>query len=67
MRRTKFVLVNDRIPRGDERCALCGSAVVKGYVRDPQTRLFYCDTQCFAGHEFSIRKHVRKTYEMLKS
>jgi hypothetical protein len=45
----RFVLVNNRIPRTDERCALCGRFIKKGYVRDSQTRLIYCDTQCFAG------------------
>jgi hypothetical protein len=45
----RFVLVNNRVPRADERCALCGGLFEKGYVRDSQTRLIYCDTQCFAG------------------
>jgi hypothetical protein len=47
--RTRFVLVNNRVPRTDEHCALCGENVDKGYVRDSQTRLIYCDPQCFAG------------------
>jgi hypothetical protein len=47
--RTKFGLVNDRIPRTDGRCALCDSVIEKGYVRDSRTRLIYCDTQCFPG------------------
>jgi hypothetical protein len=47
--RTRFVLVNNRIPRTDEHCALCGGIVETGYVRDSQTRLIYCDPQCFAG------------------
>jgi hypothetical protein len=46
---TRFVLVNGRVPRADEQCALCGRIVEKSYVRDSQTRLIYCDTQCFAG------------------
>jgi hypothetical protein len=45
----KFVLVNDRVPRTGQHCALCGGLIEKGYVRDSQTRLIYCDTQCFAG------------------
>ena len=45
----RFVLVNNRVPRTDEHCALCGGLIEKGYVRDSQTRLIYCDTQCFAG------------------
>jgi hypothetical protein len=47
--RTRFVLVNNRVPRMDEHCALCGGIVEKGYVRDSQTRLIYCDPRCFAG------------------
>jgi hypothetical protein len=47
--RTRFVLVNGRVPRTDQQCALCGAIVDKGYVRDSQTRIIYCDTQCFAG------------------
>ena len=58
--RTRFVLVNDRVPRGDADCALCGSKIEKGYVRKSQTRLFYCDTQCFAGHAIAIENHARK-------
>ena len=45
----RFLLVNGRVPRMDQHCALCGGIVEKSYVRDSQTRLIYCDTQCFAG------------------
>jgi hypothetical protein len=48
--RTRFVLVNDRVPRADAHCALCCRKIEKGYVRETQTRLLYCDTQCFTGH-----------------
>jgi hypothetical protein len=44
----RFVLVNNRIPRADQHCALCCGLIEQGYVRDSQTRLIYCDTQCFA-------------------
>ena len=47
--RTRFVLVNDRVPRTDGHCALCGRIIEQGYVRDSQTRLIYCDTLCFPG------------------
>ena len=47
--RTRFVLVNDRVPRTDQRCALCSRIVDKGYVRDLQTRLIYCDIRCLLG------------------
>ena len=31
----RFVLVNNRIPRMNRHCALCGDVIEKGYVRDP--------------------------------
>jgi hypothetical protein len=49
LQQTRFVLVNDRVPRKDTKCALCGNIVEKGYVRDAITRLIYCDTQCLPG------------------
>ena len=55
-----FVLVNDRVPREDEDCALCGSKIGTGYVRESRTRLFYCGTQCFAGHAIVIAPSTRK-------
>jgi hypothetical protein len=58
---TRFVLVNERMPRNDTQCALCGGTIEKGYVRDFRTRLIYCDTQCFAGGAYSVTKnHARK-------
>jgi hypothetical protein len=65
--RTRFVLVNDRVPRRDADCALCGSKIEKGYVRESQTHLFYCDTQCFAGHAIATKTTRGKCHEMLKS
>jgi hypothetical protein len=57
--RTRFVLVNDRVPRNDEHCALCGDTIEKGYVRDSQTRLIYCDTQCFTGGAFAAMPVIK--------
>jgi hypothetical protein len=48
-RAIRFVLVNNRVPRTDQHCALCGGLIEKGYVRDSRTRVICCDTQCFAG------------------
>jgi hypothetical protein len=45
----RFVIVNNRVPRMDQHCARCGGLIEKGYVRDLQARLIYCDTQFFAG------------------
>jgi hypothetical protein len=61
-RRTKLILVNDRLPRTDERCAMCGGILEKGHIRDSQTRLIYCDTRCFAGREYlsNSKDHRRK-------
>ena len=56
--RTRFVLVNNRVPRTDEHCALCGGIVEKGYVRDSQTRLIYCDPQCFAGGSHMMKSFI---------
>jgi hypothetical protein len=47
----RFVLVNDRVPRSDANCALCCKKIEQGYVRESQTRLVYCNPQCFSGHE----------------
>lgn len=68
--RTRFVFVNDRVPRAETHCALCSAKIETGYVRESQTRLLYCDAQCFAGHtmwRFSLSKLARgKYHEMLK-
>ena len=45
----RFIVVNNRVPCADQHCALCGSLIENGYVRDSQTRLIYCDTQCIEG------------------
>jgi hypothetical protein len=47
---SRFVLVNDRAPREGANCALCGRVIERGYVRESQTRLLDCDTQCVMGH-----------------
>jgi hypothetical protein len=44
----RFVLVNERSPRADASCAACRTRIDRGYVRDAQTRLLYCNAQCFA-------------------
>jgi hypothetical protein len=68
--RTRFVLVNGRVPRADEHCALCERIVEKTYVRDSQTRLIYCDTQCFAAAAHLamrvIKNRTREAHEMVK-
>jgi hypothetical protein len=36
---TRFVLVNERVPRNDEHCALCGGTIEKG--SQPSDALVY--------------------------
>jgi hypothetical protein len=50
----RFVLVNNRVPRTDQYCALCGALIEKGYVRDSRTRLICCGVQCFAGWAHNV-------------
>jgi len=50
-RLTRFVLVNERVPRANAFCAVCCESIERGYVRDPHTRLLYCDAACFVEHE----------------
>ena len=58
-RAIRFVLVNNRVPRTDQHCALCGGLLEKGYVRDSQTRLIYCDTQCFPGRAYEAAPVIK--------
>jgi hypothetical protein len=53
--RITFVLVNDRVPRARANCALCCARIERGYVRQPQTHLVYCDAQCFTEHDHARR------------
>ena len=53
LHRTRFV------PRTDGHCALCGRIIEKGYVRDSQTQLIYCDAQCFAGGSYMMMSLIR--------
>jgi hypothetical protein len=45
----KFVLVNERTPRGGSKCVHCGKAITAGYLWDLSSRLPYCDYACFIG------------------
>jgi hypothetical protein len=54
----RFIVVNNRVPCTHQHCALCGDLIEKGYVRDSQTRLIYCDSWCFAGWTPEVRPFV---------
>ena len=62
--RPRFVLVNDRVPRSDASCSLCGNKIEQGYLRQLQTGLVYCNPQCLFGQErmtlFAIEDRTRK-------
>jgi hypothetical protein len=44
--RTRFIIVNDRVPREGATCVTCGGKIERGYVRETRTRLFYCGSEC---------------------
>jgi hypothetical protein len=46
----RFILVNDRMPRADVHCALCCTKIAASYVREINTRFYYCSRGCFASH-----------------
>ena len=46
----RFILVNDRMPRVDVHCALCCTKIAASYVREINTRFYYCGRGCFASH-----------------
>jgi|HubBroStandDraft_6_1064221.scaffolds.fasta_scaffold276725_1 hypothetical protein len=48
--RTRFIIVNDRVPFQAANCAICGRKIERGYVRESQTRLLYCDNECIPEH-----------------
>jgi len=60
LHRTWFVLVNVRIPHADAYRAFCRQKIEKGYVREPQARVLYCDPQCFAEHATTNTHCTRK-------
>ena len=60
-RAIRFVLVNNRVPRTGQHCALCGEILEKGYIRDSQTRLIYCDTRCFTGWAYATASAVKNS------
>ena len=71
LHRTRFVVVNDRIPRTDGHCALCGKVIERGYVRDSQTRLITATRSVFQVRQIwqcpSSKIARGRCHEMLKS
>jgi hypothetical protein len=55
----KFVLVNGRTPRPLCICASCREPIAEGYVRELNTRLFYCDHKCYSGRR-KVAAHAQQ-------
>jgi hypothetical protein len=47
----RFVVVNNRVPRANALCAMCGTKIEQTYVHELQTRFLYCDAKCLAGYQ----------------
>jgi len=47
----RFVAVNNRVPRADALCALCGTKIKQAYVHELRTRFLFCSAQCLAGYQ----------------
>jgi hypothetical protein len=43
----RFVLVNERMPRGFSVCACCGGPLSEGYLRAMPANRVYCGTHCY--------------------
>ena len=43
-----FILVNGRTPSSQSACAICSRPIRATYLRDIETRLLFCDHDCFA-------------------
>jgi ribosomal protein L24E len=52
------------VPRAKAICAICGRKIETGYVRESQTRLFYCDTKCIPEYAkltmIPVKTHARE-------
>ena len=44
----RFILVNERVPRGSSACACCSQPFGKGYLRGVPSNRVYCSYQCFS-------------------
>jgi len=46
----RFILVNGRTPRAQSLCVLCCRPIGASYLREIETRLSYCDHDCYSDH-----------------
>jgi len=59
----RFVLVNGRTPCPQSFCALCCKPIGASYLREIETRISYCDDNCYAEHcegaALAIENHAK--------
>jgi len=59
----RFVVVNGRTPCRQSFCASCRAPIEASYLREIQTRLPYCDHDCYADHcegaILAVESHAR--------
>jgi hypothetical protein len=65
----RFILMNGRTPCRQSVCALCCKPIGASYLREIETRLSYCDHDCYAQHcegaVLALENHARATYAAL--
>ena len=54
----RFVIINERRPRGSSTCAHCGKSIARGYLRDLTSHLPYCDHACFLAQDTTAARIV---------
>ena len=55
----KFIWVNGRTPSSQSACAECSRAIGAAYLRGIETRLFYCDHDCYAAARPEVSRLVQ--------
>lgn len=46
----RYILVNYRVPKVNNYCALCLARLDDGYLRELSTRIKYCSIGCYTEH-----------------
>jgi len=52
----KFIWVNGRTPSSQSACAECSRPIGAAYLRRIDTRLFYCDHDCYAAARLDVSR-----------
>lgn len=54
----RYVIVNGRVPRVNNHCALCASTLEASYLRELSTRIKYCGVGCYTEHVLSALQAI---------